>query len=631
MKKIIYLITFLSFSVLNALQAQTTTNPDTVCFGSTAESYWVAPNAGSTFTWTIDPATGAVIVSGQNTNSIVVDWSGAAVGYYTNAITLTEMDNTTFCTGDVTLDVEVISLPAAPVANDVVICSGNTVPDLSSTGVNVVWYDDAALTNQVGTGNTFNTGQTAVGTYTYYVTQNVSGCEGPADTVSLTINQTPPAPIALSPADYCEGDVIADLTAADSLGGTITWYSDPALTTVLGTGTTYASGQTAGGVYNYYVTETLNGCEGPATNVALTIISAPSAAAGSDAVICEGDTYTLSGTASNNSAVSWTTAGDGTFSNASALNPVYTPGANDILNGTVSLALTAIGNAPCASDTDTMVLNITPAVIVGAGTDGAICEGDTYTLAGSASNNAGVLWTSTGDGVFSNAATLNPVYTPGAADIASGSVSLILTATGNNPCSNLSDTLDLTITPAPTVNAGVDTVICEGSTYLLAGAATNYSSTTWSTLGTGAFSNASALNAIYTPGAADIANGSVTLVLTAAGNGSCAAVIDTIVISITAAPTVDAGVDGAICEGDTYSLSGSATNYSTTTWTTSGDGTFSNANALNPVYTPGPNDIINGTVDLTLTVDGNPPCGSVVDVMTLTINPVPTPGPIQHN
>ena len=102
-------------------------------------------------------------------------------------------------------------------------------------------------------------------------------------------------------------------------------------------------------------------------------------------------------------------------------------------------------------------------------------------------------------------------------------------------------------------------------------------------------------------------------------------------LSITAAPTADAGVDDAICEGNDYTLNGTATNNNGLLWTSSGDGTFSNASVLNPVYTPGPADITAGSVDLTLTVNGNSPCANINDVVTITISASPTPGPIQHN
>ena len=74
-----------------------------------------------------------------------------------------------------------------------------------------------------------------------------------------------------------------------------------------------------------------------------------------------------------------------------------------------------------------------------------------------------------------------------------------------------------------------------------------------------------------------------------------------------------------------------ATNQISVLWTTSGDGTLTNASSLNPDYIPGANDILAGTVDLTLTVTGNSPCLSISSTMILTVIPNPTPGPIFHN
>ncbi len=84
MKKLIFLFLMILGITLNA---QVTTNPDTVCFGSTSEMYQVAAlGAGYTYTWTISaPGT---IVSGQGTNQIFVNWSAAPAGLITNAISV---------------------------------------------------------------------------------------------------------------------------------------------------------------------------------------------------------------------------------------------------------------------------------------------------------------------------------------------------------------------------------------------------------------------------------------------------------------------------------------------------------------------------------------------------------------
>ena len=445
------------FLLVEKLMAQTTINPDSVCVGSTSESYWVPNNPNSTYQWIVDPVTGGNIISGQGTNSIVIDWSTTIIGLYTSAITLIETDNQTSCSGNTSIDVEVIDLPTNIQSVSVTACEGGNIPDL------------------------------------------------------FVLGGTPSSQFM--------------------------WYSDSGLNNFLGTGTSFSTNQTAVGVYTYYVVEILNGCSGSPVPATLTIDPAPIVDAGIDDDICDGDTYTLSGSGSNNNGYSWSTSGDGVFSNINTVNPIYTPGVNDITNGSVVLTMTATGISPCGDVSDDMILTITPLAIVNAGQDDAICEGNTYTLSGSGSNNNGYIWSTSGDGVFSNANTANPVYTPGVNDITNGSVVLTMTATGISPCGDVSDDMILTITPAAIVNAGIDDVICEGNTYTLSASGLNNNGYTWSTSGDGVFSNINTVNADYTPGANDISNGVVDLTIVAIGNGTCADTTDVMILTIISLPT----------------------------------------------------------------------------------------------
>ena len=90
------------------------------------------------------------------------------------------------------------------------------------------------------------------------------------------------------------------------------------------------------------------------------------------------------------------------------------------------------------------------------------------------------------------------------------------------------------------------------------------------------------------PDAADAANGTVVLQLTAQPLAPCASsVFDEITLTIEMEPTADAGSDAIVCEGDNYSLTGaSATNYISIAWTTSGTGIFSNSSLVTPTYFP---------------------------------------------
>lgn len=84
--------------------------------------------------------------------------------------------------------------------------------------------------------------------------------------------------------------------------------------------------------------------------------------------------------------------------------------------------------------------------------------------------------------------------------------------------------------------------------------------------------------------------------------------------------TAYAGPDLLICEGETVQLQGNAMNYTTITWFTSGSGSFSNPNILNPVYTPSQQDTETGGALLTLSVS-NLSNDQISDQLTLTIQP----------
>ena len=336
--------------------------------------------------------------------------------------------------------------------------------------------------------------------------------------------------------------------------------------------------------------------------------------------ICADDLYYLNGSSNVNNHF-WTSSGDGVFDDPNLLNTIYTPGNNDVLDGTVNLTLTAEDNCGDVFS-DNLSLSIATPPTADAGFDAEICENDTYILNGS-SNAISHLWISSGDGVFNDPNLLNTVYTPGNIDIVNGSVILELTTTNNSTCGEVTDEMILNITPSPIIDAGFDAEICEDEVYSLNGIANNVSSYTWISSGDGVFDNPNLLNTIYNPGNNDIINGSVILSLVGDGNGSCSEVIDGIILNITSSPIIDAGFDAEICEDETYSLNGFATNVDSYVWTSSGDGFFDNSNSLNAVYTPSLADINTGSVILSLTGISNGSCGEVTDNIILNITSSP--------
>jgi len=256
------------------------------------------------------------------------------------------------------------------------------------------------------------------------------------------------------------------------------------------------------------------------------------------------------------------------------LTATYTPGTNDITVGTVDLLLTAYAIAPCSADvSDDMTLTIQQAPTADAGVDDVICENNTYLLSGSATDELSILWISSGDGTFDDASIFAATYSPGTLDISNGTVDLSLTAYGVPPC-EATDIMTLTIQGLPTADAGSDTTICY-NLYTLSGNATNEQSVLWSTSGDGTFDDVTLLSATYTPGANDIIAGTADLTFTSLAITPCvASAADIMTLTINALLSADAGADDVIEEGSSYTLSGSAFNETNVLWTTSGDGVF---------------------------------------------------------
>ena len=464
-------------------------------------------------------------------------------------------------------------------------------------------------------------------------------CSG-FDTDQMTITIEPmPEVYAGADNSVCEGDVFtcSDATAVNydnlqwTTTGTGSFNNDNTLNPVY---TPSSDDLLAGSVYLRLTAYGSGLCSGDydIDSLLLTFVPEPVADAGPDENICETGFTVTAATASNYSTVLWTSSGSsGTLTNANTLSPTYTPSASDIAAGFVTLTLTANANNPCTSTaTDDMLVIIHPAPTADAGPDATICENDSYTIIGSATDYLTVSWSTSGDGTFVNSNTLTPTYFPGTNDISYGAVMLTLTANALAPCVDpATDNMVLSIERLPVVEAGSNVTICENDSYTTVEAvATDYSSLLWTSSGTGSFDNAAMLNTTYTPSAADILNGSVTLTLTATGSVTCnsTTVSDDLTITFQDLPLAYAGEDTTICTTDSYTITdATASNYSTVLWTSSGNGTFANANTLTPTYTPGPADSINGYAILTLTAYGISPCtGSTTDEIVLTVDPGPS-------
>ncbi|MCE5345625.1 MAG: DUF2341 domain-containing protein [Bacteroidales bacterium] len=127
----------------------------------------------------------------------------------------------------------------------------------------------------------------SAGTYQVIYTYN-GDCGLASVTKTFNITDTPPAPVAPN-REYCVNQ-IAYLEATS--GENISWYRDG---TLVSTANPFSTGQTAAGTYNYTVTQKVNGCESPASNVTLTIYGGCTISTQPQPVsVCEGDNASFS-------------------------------------------------------------------------------------------------------------------------------------------------------------------------------------------------------------------------------------------------------------------------------------------------------------------------------------------------
>jgi len=277
----------------------------------------------------------------------------------------------------------------------------------------------------------------------------------------------------------------------------------------------------------------------------LEVSPAPIVNASADQTVCANNSVvTLNGTVSGGASTGiWTTLGTGTFTpNATTLAAQYVPSTADKTAGLVRLVLTSTNFGSCLPVSDTLSVSITqpPVVSSGADTLTTCYNNPNVTLSGSVTGTSTTgKWITSGNGVFvPNNQALNATYQPSANDINSGSVMLYIESTNNGNCVPVTDSLRVIFSPAPTVNAGANSVGCTNDPEATLNGSIGGSATSavWSG-GAGVFTpNNTALNATYTPTASEVTGGQVVLVLTTTNNGGCNAVSDNVQISFVAPP-----------------------------------------------------------------------------------------------
>jgi gliding motility-associated-like protein len=483
-----------------------------ICSGIAA-NIGAAAIAGNDYSWL--PATG---LSAANVSSPAVTTSNNGTTPIVTTYTVTTSVTATGCSNTDEVLVTVNPQPVLVITNPAAVCSPNTV-DITTAAVTAGSAGGGTLTYWADAGGTISlatpTAITASGTYYIKVTAT-GGCTD-IDPVVVTINSLPVSN-AGTDVTICSGTAAGIGTAAVA-GNDYSWLpatglsasniSNPAITTV-NNGTTPI-------VTTYTVTTSVisTGCSSTDV-VTVTIDPYPVLSTTDPASVCSPSTVDIT-----SASITAGTIGTGIFSyfnDAAATSPVASP-ATISSSGTYYIQL--ISSAGC-SDLDSVMVVINALPVSDAGSDLDICTGSSGPIGGPASIGFTYQWLPVSG--LNNAALANPTVTLTNGTLNPTITTYTVTTTNTSTGCQSIDSVVVTTYPVATSNAGSSQSVCSGTSLTLAGAVGGSATGgTWSG-GAGIYTpNNSALNAVYTPSAAEFAAGTVTLTLTSDDpTGPCA-------------------------------------------------------------------------------------------------------------
>ena len=274
------------------------------------------------------PAGVTSVYSGGTNGTVTISGTPTAPGTFNYTVITTGGCGTQSGTGSITVVIPPsITLTSAAGSNAQTICIGNAITTISYisaggvTGATTTGLPAGVTGTYSGGSNgtyTISGTPSATGTFNYTIT--TSGGIATA-TGSIVVNALPAAPAVTSPVTYCQGAAATALTAT---GSNLLWYT--AATGGTGSATAPTPPTTTVGSNTYYVSQTINGCEGPRASIVVTVNVTPAAPTVTTAVTyCQGATaVALTATGTN---LKWyTTATGGTGSTTAPIPPTAAAG-----------------------------------------------------------------------------------------------------------------------------------------------------------------------------------------------------------------------------------------------------------------------------------------------------------------
>lgn len=524
-----------------------------VCPGVTGVQYWVInPNPSSTYIWTV---TNGTIASGQNTDTITIDWSAISGG---GMVTVIEVTDHGCMSPPITfpITINVLLTPVAP-TGPTMLCAneaqGILYSALNTPGSSYVWFAQGGLivggngTSDV-TVNWTVTGPIIVALW-YEETSitAVDTCFGTSDTLYITINPAPATSPISGPTGICVSDS-GSFSVVFTSSSTYNWFITGG-TILSGNGSnSITANWTGSGTATISVIETnVYGCIGDTVSIIVTIHALPAANAGPDVSVCIGQGVQLNATGG----VSFVWSPLTGLNNVNIPNPIASP-----ITATVYTVLVTDTNG--CKNSDSVIVSVNPLPIITLIPDSDVCIGNSIQLFA----GGGTVFQWSPVGTLNNANIFNPVATP------TVTTTYTVIVTDQNTCVD-STTVTITVNPLPTITAIGDTTICAGtSASLLAGGGVSYS-----------WSPASTLNIPNIPNPVATPPTTTTYTVTGTDANGCSN-DDQVTVSVNLQPEASFTVDDAnlaalTCAGYTANLINTSTDAFNYVWLSNNGDTIS--------------------------------------------------------
>lgn len=237
---------------------------DTVCFGSTSETYSVPNQLGYSYSW----ASVGNITNGQGTNTIDVDWSSTTAGFIPGAVQVTGYNINNCPSLPVAIDLNVFNIipvidPLGP------FCSNDEFTVMNATPIGGIFTGTGVMGNEFYPGFADTLNNNVVYTYTQ------SGCVFD-DTVNVIVYEQPQISQITPYNDFyevCEGDSVAAMySVVSTLSG---GYNEWTLSGNTTQSTNFNIAWNSFGMFPLTVVNWVNGCPSNQQQSVITIVECP--------------------------------------------------------------------------------------------------------------------------------------------------------------------------------------------------------------------------------------------------------------------------------------------------------------------------------------------------------------------